>query len=164
MNSSSIERHLPAAKEALASFLATLLGGEAPVSVDPPASTTLDAAETEHRDHLVIVCKTVAGFAVTLQPEWLPLLSKSMLGEAISVGDPGYEDLTCELAGQAAGAIRTQLAASGLTIPEMLFEVVPSGESLPAGLLPDSLWQPARGPRADRQGRARRGLRVALCG
>lgn len=141
MNSSSLARHLPDAREALSSFLATLLGGDAPLQVSDPVSTNLDAAAAEHVEQLTILCKTVSGFAVKLEDGWLPLLSKSMLGEAVKVGDPGYEDLACELAGQAYGTIRTQLSGAGVKLPEMMFEVVPPKEPIPEKHLADVLFK-----------------------
>ncbi|MEX0601345.1 MAG: flagellar motor switch protein FliN, partial [Rhodothermales bacterium] len=58
-------------------------------------------------------------WAVVLEPEWLPLLSKSMLGEPIEFGEPGADDLLKELANQAYGAVRTQLSSAGVQFPEV---------------------------------------------
>jgi flagellar motor switch protein FliN/FliY len=63
-------------------------------------------------------------WAVILDPAWLPPLSKSMLGDAIAVGEPGAEDLLKELSAQAYGAIRTQLSASGVSLPERQLDLL----------------------------------------
>ena len=139
--SSSIEKFIPEAQEALRGFLSTLLGEEAPLQVDAPEATTREAARSEEPGMLNILGSSDPGFAVRLSPQWLPLLSKAMLGEEVSAGEEGYEDLVSELMGQAYGAVRTQLSGAGVTLPEVAFKIVPAEEPLPEGSLPDSLWK-----------------------
>ncbi|WP_456427665.1 flagellar motor switch protein FliN [Rhodocaloribacter sp.] len=138
--SSSIDKFIPEAQEALRGFLSTLLGEEAPLKVDAPVATSMEAVRSEERRMLNILGSTEPGFAIRLSPQWLPLLSKAMLGEEVSAGEEGYEDLVSELMGQAYGAVRTQLSGAGVTLPDVSFKILPPEESFPEGSLPDTLW------------------------
>lgn len=126
MNVEIIARHVSTGQEALRSFLATLLGEEAPLHVEAPEPYSFEQFAGQASPHVILTAgASPAGrFAVLLDPGWLPLLSKSMLGEAIQMGEPGADDLLRELAAQAYGALRTQLAATGVTLSEAQFELV----------------------------------------
>jgi len=124
MNPKNVTKLIPTAQEALSSFLATLLGQPSPIEMGEVSETTREQILQESTTMLSIVPKTDPTFVVQLSPNWLPLLSKSMLGEAIGLGDEGYKDLTCELMGQAYGALRTALAGDGISLSEAMFDVV----------------------------------------
>ena len=132
MNQSNISKHTSTAQEALRSFLATLLGAEAPLRINDPVGIEFSHANMQSKAYLVLTAGTSAKnrFAVILDPRWLPLLSKSMLGEPIEIGEPGADDLLRELAAQAYGALRTQFSSSGITLQEVMFELLESGSDM----------------------------------
>ena len=143
MNSTDITQHIAAAEEALGGFLGMLLGEEAAFQVEAPESVSFEEAKLQELAYLVVLSPeaTGQGFAVLLEPPWLPMLSKAMLGEAMEMGDEGTEDLVRELAGQGYGAIRNQLGGSGITLPEVSFDVLTHGNEIEAGMLADDLWR-----------------------
>lgn len=151
MSPDKISTYIPQAQEALCSFLATLLGQEAPLKINDPVETAFDEANIQSKAYLVLTAGTSPNdrFAVMLDPRWLPLLSKSMLGEPIEIGEPGADDLLRELAAQAYGALRTQLSASGVTLPEVSFELQERGADLKSSRFGDELTEIPFGLRLD---------------
>lgn len=141
MNPDKIVKYIPPAQEALCSFLATLLGREAPLKISEPVRTEFDEANIQSKAYLVLTAGASPSdrFAVMLDPRWLPLLSKSMLGEPIDIGEPGADDLLRELAAQAYGALRTQLASAGVTLTEVSFELQERGGDLKSSRFADEL-------------------------
>lgn len=132
MSHDNLLKHIPTAQDALRSFLTTLLGKDAPLKVNEPSEADFDEANMQSRAYLVLTGGTTKEnrIAVMLSPRWLPLLSKSMLGEPIEFGEPGADDLLRELASQAYGALRTQVAASGVTLPDAPFTLLDRGAEL----------------------------------
>ncbi|MEX1055431.1 MAG: flagellar motor switch protein FliN [Rhodothermales bacterium] len=132
MNTDRLTKHISTAQEALRSFLATLLGGEAPLLVGEPTTADFDDANMRSKANIVFTAGTSqeSQWAVALDPAWLPLLSKSMLGEPIEFGEPGADDLLRELAAQAYGAIRTQLHSAGVALAEADIELLERGKEL----------------------------------
>lgn len=120
MSTDKLEKRITTAQEALRSFLATLLGTDAPLRVDEPVQANFDDANDRSLKNIAFTAGAAKEnhWAVVLDPEWLPLLSKSMLGEPIEFGEPGADDLLKELAAQAYGAVRTQLSSAGVSLPE----------------------------------------------
>ena len=141
MNASQIDQYLSASQSALRTFLSTLLGKEALLKLDAPTDVAFAATEAEATAMLSVIGRpaTGDGFCILIEPSWLPLLSKSMLGEAMTIEDPGYEDLTSELAGQGYGTIRTQLASLGEPLQEVTFDISPPHAAVPAGSLGELL-------------------------
>ncbi len=139
MNSPKLDNLIAGGREALKGFLQTLLGqNDIPFETATPSESTPEAIRGEETQMLSLVAATPP-FVIQMVPGWLPVLSRAMLGEAINVGDEGYEDLARELAGQAFGAVRTQLASAGLALGDVTFEVIPPGEPLPDLDLPERL-------------------------
>lgn len=132
MSNDRLEKRITTAQEALRSFLATLLGKDAPLKIDPPVQADFDSANERSMQHIAFTAGSSKEdhWAVVLDPEWLPLLSKSMLGEPIEFGEPGADDLLKELAAQAYGAVRTQLASGGVTFPEAEIKLMGGEEEL----------------------------------
>lgn len=120
MSNDNLEKRITTAQEALRSFLATLLGKDAPLKVGEPTQADFDDANERSLQYISFTAGRSKDdhWAVVLEPEWLPLLSKSMLGEPIEFGEPGADDLLKELANQAYGAVRTQLSSAGVQFPE----------------------------------------------
>ena len=136
-------KHINAAQEALRSFLATLLGTEAPLRINGPVPLKFEDANIQSKAYLVLSAgkSKKNRFAIMLDPRWLPLLSKSMLGEPIEIGEPGADDLLRELAAQAYGTLRTQLSSVGVTLAEVHFELMESGSDLDSNLYNQSLQE-----------------------
>ena len=132
MSTDKLTKYISTGQEALRSFLATLLGAEAALRIDEAVQTDFDDANMRSKSNIVFTAGTSPSnqWAVILDPAWLPLLSKSMLGEPISFGEPGAEDLLKELAAQAYGAVRTQLASAGVSLPDGHIELLSRGSEL----------------------------------
>lgn len=143
MNSSDIQQHIASAEEALQSFLGMLLGEDVVFHADSPEQVTFAEANLKKMASLVVLGPggKDGGFAVLLDPAWLPSLSKAMLGEAMEMADDGADDLMRELAGQGYGSIRNQLGGEGVTLPDATFEILPHGDMITANALPDTLWR-----------------------
>lgn len=118
--------------EALCSFLTTLLDVEAPLRLDEPQPVIFDEASVRSKSNIVFTAGVSAEdrWAVILDPAWLPLLSKSMLGDAIAYGEPGADDLLKELSAQAYGAVRTQLASANTALPEVQINLLGDADEL----------------------------------
>lgn len=134
MSTNSLEERIAIAQEALRSFLATLLETDAFLEFDAPATADFDDAADRSLQNIAFSAGTSPAdqWAVVLDPDWLPHLSKSMLGEAIEFGDPGADDLLRELAAQAHGAVRTQLSSAGVQLPEVQMVLLDAGDRLAA--------------------------------
>ena len=141
MNSSNLKQYISLAEEALSSFLGVLLGEEVVVQTAEPERVAVAKAGLEELAYLVVLNPAPPGFAVLLEPSWLPCLSKAMLGEAMTVADEGMDDLVRELAGQGYGSVRTQLAGTDVTLPDVSFEVLTHGDQLAANALPETVWR-----------------------
>jgi flagellar motor switch protein FliN/FliY len=141
MSIDNLAQRITPAQEALRSFLATLLGTDAPLRIDEPAMADVNAANDRSRQHIVLTggASDHDRWAVVLDPPWLPLLSKSMLGEPIEVGEPGADDLLKELAAQAYGAVRTQLSASGVHLSDAEITLMGAGDELDGQLFSPGL-------------------------
>ncbi len=120
------------AREALGSFLATLLGAEVPLDLDEPVPLDFDDAAGRSSAHVALRAGTKQDdrWAVLLDPAWIPVLSTSVLGEPIELGDAGTDDLLKELAAQAYEAVRTQFASHDVSLPEADIQLLPHGSTL----------------------------------
>ncbi len=89
MSTDKLEKRITTAQEALRSFLATLLGTDAPLRVDEPVQANFDDANDRSLKNIAFTAGATKEnyWAVVLDPEWLPLLSKSMLAEPIEFGE-----------------------------------------------------------------------------
>lgn len=134
--------HLETIKEALQGFLTMLIGEEAPLQVDPSVATTFSDSQTQTPAYIVVLAKPTPnypGFAIMLDSACLTVFSRAMLGEEIGIEDEGAEDLLRELAAQGYGAVRNQLASTGLKLPDRSFDILKPGNPISPGLLPDQL-------------------------
>lgn len=126
MSSDTLTKNIAGIQEALCSFLATLLDAEAPLRIDAPEPVDFDEANSHCRANLVFTAGTSPDdrWAVLLDPSWLPLLSRPKLGESLESGEPGADDLSKDLASQAYDAVRTQLAAAGVSLPDITIDLL----------------------------------------
>ena len=113
MSNDKLNQHAAAAQEALRTFLTTLLGAEAPLRIEEPTPADFEDANMRSKTSIVFSAGTAPAnrWVVVLDPAWLPVLSKSMLGEPIGYGEPGADDLLKEVADQAYGALRTRFGS-----------------------------------------------------
>ena len=124
-------QHLADVQDALRSFLGTLLSSDAPLQIDTPIPTRLADAHAQSLGYVVIEPTASAlPFAVMLDGKWMGLLSEAVLGERMSFEDTGADDLLMELAAQGYGAVRSSLAAEGVTLPDVMFQVLAPGRGL----------------------------------
>lgn len=113
---------LASTRDALATFLTTLLGEEHPLSVE--ASADEKAAQAASDLDLGLVMTASSGdtrIAVGFETGLLSMLSQAMLGDVLKPGDEGADDLLKELAAQAFGAVRSSLSGIGMTVPDLTF-------------------------------------------
>ncbi len=142
MSSNPTLPQLETSREALQQFLQTLLKQELSLEVGTPAPIASDQLG-ELAQNRVLIWASSEPFAIGLTPDWIPLLSQAMLGEALNAGDEGADDLLSEVAAQGYGTLRNALAAEGTRLPEVTFVVHPPGteEAQPPVSLPSSLLQ-----------------------
>ncbi len=144
MNSHNVAQLIPTAQEALRTFLSTILGADAPLTIDPPVTTTFAEASGQPVSYLTILAESPdLRYGVLLEEKWLALISKIMLGEALTPEDPSASDLIRELASQAHAAVNSTLAQAGLSLSEVSFRMLPPGNSLPSGSLEEQLLKVA---------------------
>ena len=141
MSVQSLAPLLPDAQAALEAFFETLLGDGLSLQLDEPAETTFEAVMPEAIGYLLLLgaAGPRQGFAVLAEPEIVPLLSKAMLGEPMTMDDEGADDLVKELLAQGYGSVRNQLGGAGVMLPEVTYQVIPAGNMLPDDNLPDEL-------------------------
>ena len=127
MSNDKLNQYAAAAQEALRTFLATLLGVEAPLSIEEPTPADFDDANLRSKTSIVFSGGTAPTnrWVVVLDPAWLPVLSKSMLGEPITYGEPGADDLLKEVADQAFGTLRTQFGDENAEIFDAEVKLLP---------------------------------------
>ncbi len=142
MSSNPTLPRLEATREALQQFLQTLLNQELTLELGTPATITTDQLNELAGDRVLIWARSEP-FAIGLTPDWIPLLSQAMLGEALNPGDEGTDDLLGEVAAQGYGTLRNALAAEGVRLPEVTFVVQQpgAGAAQPPVELPDALLQ-----------------------
>ncbi|MDQ7039448.1 MAG: flagellar motor switch protein FliN [Rhodothermus sp.] len=142
MSSNPTLPQLETSREALQQFLQTLLKQELSLEVGTPVPITSDQLG-ELVQHHILIWASSEPFAIGLTPDWIPLLSQAMLGEALHAGDEGADDLLSEVAAQGYGTLRNALAAEGMRLPEVTFVVHQPGaeETQPPVALPSSLLQ-----------------------
>ena len=132
MSNDKLTQHVEEAQEALRAFLATLLGGEAPLSIEEPTAADFDDANMRGKTSIVFSAGTAPTnrWVVVLDPAWVPVLSKSMLGEPISYGEPGADDLLKEVAAQAYGTLRTLFGDESAALFDADVELLPRDTDL----------------------------------
>jgi flagellar motor switch protein FliN len=109
-------------RDALATFLTTLLGEEHPLTIE--AKENEKAAQAASDLDIGVVMTASSGdtrVAIGLEVGFLSMLSQAMLGDALQPGDEGADDLLKELAAQAFGAVRSSLSGIGKTTPDLTF-------------------------------------------
>jgi flagellar motor switch protein FliN/FliY len=131
------------AQGALTELLSTILGEEAPLTVDLPVETAVDELASPAQKALYVMGSTDPGFVIQLSPDWLLVLSKAMMGEEIKAGDEGFEEFVSEILEKAYDTLRSSLSPEGISLPETSFSVIPEGGSIPTATLPASLWKVA---------------------
>lgn len=100
-----------------------------PEHVSEERSATL---RTEATDHFCLEADE-HDVLVALAPNWVPVLSEAMLGEALEADADGAPDLMQEMASQGFGTVQSTLAAEGLELPGIQFTASGPGET-PAAL------------------------------
>lgn len=128
------------AAASLGDFVGTLLGKEALVTTQPAESGTFEDVSADGATLYTVLSKGTGdeAFAIQFPATWLAPFSKAMLGIELSPADADSADLFVELASQAFGSVRNVLGKM-IAIPEVYFEALPPGGTLPADRLPASL-------------------------
>lgn len=142
MTQTMLNTALDEAQQALNGFLGTLLGDDEEIIAEAPAPMTRSDLQANEEGYLLAV-GTPEGpatpFVVMLAPSLVPLISKPMIGEAMTPDDAGAADLLQEVLAQAHGAVRSHLSGHGVTLPAATFTLAADGSVLPAEALPDTL-------------------------
>lgn len=136
MDPETLNAHIDDAHEALESFLSTLFGQDVSIDRADAAETTWDAVQDDVQGGPLI--ESEGPFAVDLDDEWVPVIGEAMLGEEMEIGDEGVQDLLSEVAAQAFGTLRNQLAQSDLELPDYSLDALISGDATPD--LRGALW------------------------
>ena len=137
MHADLLSSHLDAAQNALESFMSTLLGGDVTLTLAEPDETTREDMAGALAGELLI--ESDGPFVVQISPDWVPVIAESMLGEPMDVDDDGMEDLLQEVAAQAYGTLRNQLASDDTPLPEYTLSAMPAGQAVLE--VPEALWR-----------------------
>lgn len=137
MDAPTLTTHIDEAQTALESFLTQLLNrDDVSLTVDAPEETTAEAAQSDLAAHLVVGAEN---FALQLPEAIVSLIAEAILGQPMEIDEPGVDDLMSEMTGQGYGAVRTQLAESGVEVPNVQFTVSLPDEEAP-DLPAEALW------------------------
>lgn len=121
------------ARDAIATFLNTLLGEEYPFTAERGGKVNKNTAANRLDDGIILFGHTAdTTIAVRFDEGLLSLFSQAMLGDVLSAGDEGADDLLKELAAQAYGAVRSTLAGAGKTLPQISFTTAVAADVLSA--------------------------------
>ncbi len=133
--------HIADAFEAVGAFIQTVLGEGAAVKSKKPEDCGSGDVQVEALSRLIFTgfAQERAVFSVALDEAAFNAFSQTMLGEVLRIGSDEGADLARELAAQAYGAVRAQLSAGGLKIPDVTFRITGIGEVTPD--LPEALWR-----------------------
>ncbi len=128
-------------QEAVNSFLSTLIGEGHEVSIETPQPLSVDELKANSGTYLSAVGELESGasYIVLLSPSMVPVVSESMMGEAMSADDSASIDLMQEVLAQAHGAVRSHLSAHDVRLPAATFNVVPNLNAFPTEALPGKL-------------------------
>jgi flagellar motor switch protein FliN len=122
---------LAPARDALATFLTTLLGEDNPFTLDFGDTEPTAEAAAHLESGLVLAAESgTTRIALSIDEGYLSLLSQAMLGDTLKPGDEGADDLLKELAAQAFGAVRSSLSGIGHKLPDLTFAPTTSDEAV----------------------------------
>ena len=122
INQNLLQDILPPAIDAFSTFLETLLEKAPAIQHDEP--TLSPKPETIPEDSFLVLGEhPVVPVVVLLSKQWIGLFSQAMLGEEITELDETTIDLVQELAAQAYGAIRNQIATPERDPGQITFRV-----------------------------------------
>lgn len=114
------------AREAVASFLTTLLGEEPTLEMSAPGPAP------EAVPHAAGAASFVAHSAdlqttVLLAPEWVAVFSQAMLGEPLDADAPDAADVIRESVAQGYGAVQRAVSGHDVALPSVSFDVSAPG-------------------------------------
>ena len=119
MNTDALHPHVAGALDALRSFLSTLLGTEAALEA---GAVETNVTPTAPAGAHVLLGRPGSGmpFAIVLDAGWVDVFAEAAPSGALPTTAAG--DRMCEVAGQAYEAVRIQLSAEAITLPDVAFE------------------------------------------
>lgn len=112
-----------------------LTGDEIPLNASAPeqiADRSPGEALHDDLEARFVLHAADRGVVVALDPEWVPLFSEAMFGEAMAPDAEGALDLMQEVSSQGFGTVQSTLAEEGLTLPSVQFEAAVPGETPPS--------------------------------
>ncbi len=115
-----LKEYIPHARQALSTFLETLLEEAPVVAVEEPRKQLRKPEELTNQIILFAAPPPVSTLII-LPPEWLVPFSYAMLGEKVEELNDTTSDLIKELVGQAYDAIRNYLSAMDVELPPASF-------------------------------------------
>jgi flagellar motor switch protein FliN/FliY len=129
MTQNTLATHVQKSQEALTALLKKLLGTEVPLEAASPEHVSQERSSALHEDAADHFCLEAPEHdtLIALAPEWVPVLSEAMLGESLEAGAEGTPDLMQEVGSQAFGTVQSTLAAEGLELPGIQFEIAEIG-------------------------------------
>ena len=130
MSSPDLSANISAVKSAVSLFLKTVLGKEVPVEVASPvpANSVLSSVTGVRILHPAVLSPD---WYIYLDEGWIPLLSGTMIGEAMAPDQEGADDLLKEVATQAYATVSRALAERGASLPEVELSIQPAAEAAP---------------------------------
>lgn len=141
MTQNTLTTHIQTALEALETILEQLSGTEVPLDASAPEQLADRSPEEALQDDLearFVLHAADQGTVIALDPDWVPLFSEAMFGEAMEPDAEGALDLMQEVASQGFGTVQSTLAEEGLKLPEVQFDTAPPGDTPPS--LDGAVW------------------------
>ncbi len=131
MSKDRFDQYLEASREAITTFLTTLLGGDQSVQLALDETPSVAASVEAGENDLYVVAREgdETRYLISMRPHWLTTFSQAMLGAVLEPTDEGADDLLEEVAGQAYGALRSRLGADNIKLPDVEFRIASKDES-----------------------------------
>lgn len=143
MTPDKLVEYAPHGQEAVASFLETILGERVPITIEGPTQIHSDLLDDQFERCYAILGRSRQSepFIALVDMEWLPFLSKAMLGDKITEWNDEADDFLGEIALQVHAALQQELAGTEIELHEANFTILPEVGALPSELLTDVLQQ-----------------------
>lgn len=143
MTPDTLAEYAPTGREAVASFLETILGETVPIKISGPTEIASDAIDDQFERCYAVLGRSRESepFVVLVDMEWLPFLSNAMLGDKLTEWNDEADDFLSEIASQVHATLQQALVEDGVDLHEANFTILPEIAALPAELLTDELLQ-----------------------
>ena len=142
MSESKLKAYIEEAAPIIESFLAQLLKQDSTFQTTSATEVEPEALYARAQSDFTIVSKDTGAstFAIQIEPNWIPLISTSILGAPMAPEDTGVADLANQMLSQGYKALRTDFSAGSLFL-DTGFEAFGPQDTLSQDIVTGKLWK-----------------------